>query len=123
MTAPTRPEPVLNWAGVIANWQRITAAVVGLVYAVGAVLVAFGLATDVNIHGWAVATGTLLAGVGTVLSVVMPLVGAHHTMAGAAALREQVTPLESPQNSDGVALIAAPWHGQHEAPQSASPED
>lgn len=124
MTDPLpRPEPVLDWARVVANWQQITAAVVGAVLAVGAAFVALGLARADDVNTWATIVGAILGGVGTVLAVVMPLVGAHHAQASAAILREQVTPLSSPRNEDGHALIDVEYVGRHAAKTLVGDDD
>lgn len=120
MTAPLpRPELVLTWAGVVAHWQQITAAVVGVVSAIGTACVAVGLVNGGQVQQWVVIAGTVLGALGTLLGVLLPLLGAHRTVAGAQVVRAQVTPLSAPQNTDGEALVAAPWlaeHGRHEAP-------
>jgi hypothetical protein len=100
-TPAPRPEPVLTWAGVLARWQQITAAVVGVV-------------TAITVQQWVVIAGTVLGALGTLLGVLLPLLGARRTVAGAKVVREQVTPLEAPRNADGIALVAAPY-GRHEA--------
>jgi hypothetical protein len=113
-TPAPRPEPVLTWAGVLARWQQITAAVVGVVTAIGTACVAVGLVQGGTVQQWVVIAGTVLGALGTLLGVLLPLLGARRTVAGAKVVREQVTPLEAPRNADGIALVAAPY-GRHEA--------
>jgi hypothetical protein len=113
-TPAPRPEPVLGWATVVAHWQQITAAVVGVVTAIGTACVTIGVVNGGTVQQWVVIAGTVLGALGTLLGVLLPLLGARRTVAGAQVVRAQVTPLESPRNSDGVALVAAPY-GRHEA--------
>lgn len=115
MTA-TRPEPVLRLGALVANWARAQAAAVGLIVAAGPVVVLAGWATQGQVEEWAAAVGGICGGLGTLLAVLMPLIGAQQATARAAEVREQVTPLESPQNSDGHALVdAVEVYGQHAA--------
>jgi hypothetical protein len=119
VTAPTRPEPVLCFGAIVAHWQQITAAVVTAAYVIGGGVIGIGWATQGQVNNVAGLIGGILGGAGTVLAVVMPLIGARTAKAEAARVREQVTPLESPQNSDGHPLVDSTWHGRHEAPDLA----
>ena len=124
MTAPTRPEPVLRLGQLVAQWQRITAAVIALVLAVGAVVVLAGWATQGEVENWARAVGGICGGEGTLLGILLPLLGAQQATEAAAVVREQVTPIEAPQNSDGHALVdAVEVYGEHAAKRLITSED
>jgi hypothetical protein len=93
MPSSTRPEPVLDAA-------KIAAAVSGTVTAVGAVFVIVGWATSEQVQSWAVIAGGIVTALGTLVSIVLPII----TALGA---RAQVTPLAAPVGVDGVPLVAA----------------
>lgn len=87
----TRPEPVLDAA-------KIAAAVSGTVTAIGAILVVVGWATSDQVQSWAVIAGGVVTAVGTLVTVVMPVITAY-------GARAQVTPLAAPVGVDGVPLV------------------
>ena len=118
MTAP-RPEPVLHLGALVANWAKFQAAVVGLIVAAGPVVVLAGWATQGQVEEWAAAVGGICGGLGTLLAVLLPLLGAQQAKAAAAVVREQVSGVESPQNVDGHALVDAEYIGRH----AARPDD
>lgn len=87
----SRPEPVMDAA-------KITAALSGLVTAVGSAVILGGVATATKVQEWTVVSDAIVAALVTLLSIVLPLV----TAKGA---RAQVTPLSQPQGVDNAPLI------------------
>src|SRR3954470_22774120 len=95
--AAERPEPVLDAA-------KVAAAVALVVGGIFTVLAAFGV-TVPDPEGVTRAVVSIATGAVTLVSV-----GA--TVWAALKARAKVTPLESPQNGDGVPLVVAPGLSQ-----------
>ncbi len=88
---PVRPEPVVDNA-------KMASATVGLVTALGTVLVLLGVTTQDDVNNWASVSGVVVTAGATFLAAWLPIFKAKQA-------RELVTPLSSPETSDGVSLI------------------
>lgn len=80
-TAPSGgPEPVRDLGDLaqrlLAQRAQLSAALVGVVVAVGAVLVLAGVASGEQVTQWATVAGGILTAVGAFLAVLVPIVGA-----------------------------------------------
>ena len=75
------PEPVRDLgqlaSDLLAQRAQLSAALVGVVVAVGAVLVLAGVASGEQVTQWATVAGGVLTAVGAFLAVLVPIVGAR----------------------------------------------
>lgn len=104
-----RPQPVLDLVGDAAELAtRVSAFVKGL----GAVLVLVGITSADEISQWATVAGLIVVTGGELASWVYTRVQLRRAAQNAAA---QVTPLSSPQDDRGVALVPVDEPGRHAA--------